>query len=61
MDWRALSELYRVAPLGDKKPDHLKRCFSNSMFKCFVIDGGRLVGADQERAVKGGLVEDELA
>jgi ribosomal protein S18 acetylase RimI-like enzyme len=50
IDWQALSELYRVAPLGDKKPDHLKRAFANSMFKCFVIDAGRLVGAGRALA-----------
>ena len=50
IDWHALSELYRVAPLGDKKPDHLRRTFANSMFKCFVIDDGRLVGAGRALA-----------
>jgi ribosomal protein S18 acetylase RimI-like enzyme len=50
IDWRALSELYRVAPLGDKKPDGLKRAFGNSMFKCFVVDEGRLVGAGRALA-----------
>ena len=50
IDWQALSELYRVAPLGDKKPDHLKRTFANSMFKCFALDGARLVGAGRALA-----------
>jgi ribosomal protein S18 acetylase RimI-like enzyme len=45
VDWHALSELYRIAPLGTKSADHLKRVYANSMFKCFVYDGGRLVGA----------------
>lgn len=53
IDWAALSELYRVAPLGDKKPDDLKRAFSNSMYKCFIIDDGTLVGAG--RAVADGV------
>jgi len=53
VDWAALSELYRLAPLGDKKPDELKLAFSNSMFKCFVLDGERLVGAG--RAVADGI------
>ena len=39
IDWSALSELYRIAPLGDKSPRDLKVCFTNSMFKCFVFDG----------------------
>jgi ribosomal protein S18 acetylase RimI-like enzyme len=53
IDWIALSELYRIAPLGDKKPDDLKRAFSNSMYKCFVLDDGVLVGAG--RAVADGV------
>ena len=40
-----LSELYRVAPLGDKPPDALATVFGNSMFVCFVYHGGVLVGA----------------
>jgi GNAT superfamily N-acetyltransferase len=44
VDWQELSALYRVAPLGDKKPADLKRSFSNSMFRCFVREDGRLVG-----------------
>jgi ribosomal protein S18 acetylase RimI-like enzyme len=50
VDWNELSELYRVAPLGNKSADHLKRVFANSMFKCFVYDGGRLVGAGRALA-----------
>lgn len=44
VDWEALSALYRAAPLGDKKPADLATAFSNSMFRCFVYDAGRLVG-----------------
>jgi ribosomal protein S18 acetylase RimI-like enzyme len=53
IDWVELSRLYRIAPLGDKKPDDLKLAFSNSMYKCFVRDGGVLVGAG--RAVADGV------
>jgi ribosomal protein S18 acetylase RimI-like enzyme len=53
IDWVELSRLYRIAPLGDKKPDDLKLAFSNSMYKCFVRDGGVLVGAG--RAVPDGV------
>ena len=28
IDWNALSELYRIAPLGEKSPEDLKLCFS---------------------------------
>jgi ribosomal protein S18 acetylase RimI-like enzyme len=53
IDWRALSELYRLAPLGDKSPGDLEVCFTNSMFRCFVFDGELLVGAG--RAVADGI------
>ena len=45
VDWVALSELYRIAPLNDKKPNELKFAFSNSLYKCFVLEGERLIGA----------------
>ncbi|ABE45048.1 GNAT family N-acetyltransferase [Polaromonas sp. JS666] len=51
-DWEALSNLYRVAPLGDKQPADLRVVFSNSMFKCFVYDAGTLIAAG--RAVADG-------
>ena len=49
----ALSELYRIAPLGDKDPDDLARpvCSANSMLKCFVFDEELLVGAGRAVAV----------
>jgi ribosomal protein S18 acetylase RimI-like enzyme len=53
IDWVELSTLYRIAPLGDKKPDDLKLAFSNSMYKCFVFDDRVLVGAG--RAVADGI------
>ena len=53
IDWEALSELYRIAPLGDKSSADLKVCFTNSMFKCFVFEGDLMVGAG--RAVADGI------
>ena len=50
LDWEELSALYRAAPLGDKKASHLHKVFSNSMFKCFAYEGGRLVGAGRALA-----------
>ena len=50
VDWNELAALYRAAPLGDKKPQHLQTVFSNSMFKCFVYESGRLVGAGRALA-----------
>ena len=45
VDWDELSNLYRIAPLGDKPPDALKTVMGNSRYKCFVYDGTELVGA----------------
>ncbi len=44
VDWEELSALYRAAPLGNKAVPTLKVAFSNSMFRCFVYEEGRLVG-----------------
>ena len=48
--WDELSNLYRIAPLGDKKPDELQIAFSNSRYVVFVHDGGTLVGAGRALA-----------
>jgi GNAT superfamily N-acetyltransferase len=50
VDWQELSALYKAAPLGDKPPDRLKAVFSNSLYRCFVYDDGRLVGAGRALA-----------
>lgn len=53
IDWHELSALYRAAPLGDKSPDWLKTAFSNSMFRCFAYEDGRVIAAG--RAVADGV------
>lgn len=50
VNWNELSDLYRVAPLGEKKPEHLQKVFANSLFKCFVYDGTGLVAAGRALA-----------
>ena len=50
MDWAALSNLYKIAPLGDKHPDELKTAFTNSLYKCFVFEGAVLAGAGRALA-----------
>lgn len=50
VDWEELSELYLAAPLGNKAPSDLKISFTNSMFKCFVYDSGRLVAVGRALA-----------
>ena len=39
-----------AAPLGNKTAAGLKTAFGNSMFKCFVREGGQLVGAGRALA-----------
>ena len=53
VDLAELSELYRIAPLGEKPPDALATVFGNSRFACFVYAGDVLVGAG--RALADGL------
>lgn len=53
VDWDELSALYRAAPLGDKSPTWLETAFANSMFRCLVREGGKLVAAG--RAVADGV------
>ncbi len=53
VDWGELSELYRMAPLGEKSPNDLVTVFSNSRFKCFVYADMDLVGVG--RALADGL------
>jgi GNAT superfamily N-acetyltransferase len=53
VDLDELSQLYRIAPLGDKPPDALATVFGNSMFTCFVYYGATLAGAG--RALADGL------
>ena len=50
IDWEELSRLYEAAPLGHKRPDDLAIAFSNSLFKCFVYEDGRLVAAGRALA-----------
>ena len=50
VDWEELSQLYLIAPLGQKSPADLKLSFTNSMFKCFVYDSGKLIAAGRALA-----------
>ncbi|HRQ38121.1 MAG TPA: GNAT family N-acetyltransferase [Chloroflexota bacterium] len=50
IDWEELSALYRIAPLGEKKPADLAVTFANSRYICFVFDAGRLIGAGRALA-----------
>ena len=50
VDWEELYRLYLAAPLGHESPADLKVAFSNSMFKCFVYDSGRLIAVGRALA-----------
>ena len=50
VDWDELTALYRAAPLGNKNPSGLKTAFSNSLFRCFAFDDGKLVGVGRALA-----------
>jgi ribosomal protein S18 acetylase RimI-like enzyme len=50
VDWEELSALYRIAPLGQKEPADLQVAFSNSMFRCFVYDSGKLIAVGRALA-----------
>lgn len=53
IDWDALSELYRIAPLGNKSGEWLKTAYANSMFKRFAFAGDEVAAAG--RAVADGV------
>lgn len=53
VDWPELSEMYRLAPLGNKAPAWLETAFSNSMFRFFARENDMLVAAG--RAVADGV------
>ena len=59
MDWDELSNLYRIAPLGNKKAADLKVVFTNSMYRTFVREDAVLIGAG--RAVADGIDVSYLA
>ena len=50
VNWDELTALYRAAPLGNKNPSGLKTAFSNSLFRCFAHEDGKLVGVGRALA-----------
>jgi ribosomal protein S18 acetylase RimI-like enzyme len=50
IDWQELSALYRSADMGEKLPHELRVVFAHSMFKCFLFDNARLIGAGRALA-----------
>jgi ribosomal protein S18 acetylase RimI-like enzyme len=45
INWNELSNLYKSAALGSKKPADLETAFKNSMYTVFAWDSGKIVGA----------------
>jgi ribosomal protein S18 acetylase RimI-like enzyme len=50
VNWDELSHLYKIAPLGDKKPQDLKTVFTNSRYRCFVYDDDKIIGVGRALA-----------
>jgi N-acetylglutamate synthase-like GNAT family acetyltransferase len=50
VSWIELCDLYRIAPLGEKDPVELETSFSNSMYKFFAYQDGKLVGVGRALA-----------
>lgn len=50
VNWEELCALYKLAPLGDKPAANLKTVFTNSRYRCFVSDHGRIVGVGRALA-----------
>jgi len=50
VNWTELSNLYKIAPLGDKPPSMLKTAFNNSTFTYFVYDEKKLIGVGRALA-----------
>jgi ribosomal protein S18 acetylase RimI-like enzyme len=50
VDWDELSALYIAAGMGNKAPADIRTAFTNSMFKCFVYDAGKLIAVGRALA-----------
>jgi hypothetical protein len=50
VDWDELSILYIAAGMGNKAPADIQTAFTNSMFKCFIYDSGKMIGVGRALA-----------
>ena len=50
VDWQELEALYQAAPLGRKQAAELEVVSTNSRFRCFVREEGRLVAVGRALA-----------
>ena len=50
VSWDELSQLYKIAPLGDKPAKNLEIAFTNSKYKCFIFLDSKLIGTGRALA-----------
>jgi ribosomal protein S18 acetylase RimI-like enzyme len=50
LDWNELEALYRAAPLGIKNAKDLETVFTNSRYRCFAYEDGKLIAAGRALA-----------
>ena len=50
IDWLELEALYRAAPLGNKSASGLETVFGNSRYRCFALEGKRIICAGRALA-----------
>ncbi|NMM04655.1 GNAT family N-acetyltransferase [Polaromonas sp.] len=50
LDWTELEALYRAAPLGIKNAKVLETVFTNSRYRCFAYEDGKLIAAGRALA-----------
>ncbi len=58
IDWAALCEIFRLAPLGTREPDKLKIAAENSFAVCTALVDGRMVGFG--RAISDGQYQSAI-
>jgi aralkylamine N-acetyltransferase len=44
IDWVALCEIFRLAPLGTREPEKLRKAAENSHTVCSAYDNGKIIG-----------------
>lgn len=55
VDWQELISLFKLAGLGGREGDKVRRAFENSTVVCFAFDGPRLVGRHARRKRRTGM------
>jgi aralkylamine N-acetyltransferase len=58
VDWEAVCEIIRLAPLGTRNPDKLRSAATNSYAVCTAYEGGHLIGFG--RAISDGYYQSAI-